>query len=114
MRRKPEPRFARQFSRLPSGIPPPYDDARLERHKQNYDVDKDRHPLLHGLSVDANLAYTSNSLELEETLIPYGLHVAGKPASDNERTDLLAFASEALDGETPEQSTIARRRWCER
>ena len=55
---------------------------------------------------DRILALTNKILELEETLIPHGLHVVGKPASDDERTDLLTFAAEALDGETPEQATI--------
>jgi magnesium chelatase subunit H len=52
------------------------------------------------------LALTNKILELEETLIPHGLHVVGKAASDDERTDLLTFAAEALDGETPAQATI--------
>ena len=52
------------------------------------------------------LALTNKILELEETLIPHGLHVVGKHASDDERADLLTFAAEALDGETPAQATI--------
>ncbi len=55
---------------------------------------------------DRILALTNKVFELEETLIPHGLHVVGKPASDDERTDLLTFAAEALDGETPAQATI--------
>ncbi len=52
------------------------------------------------------LALTNKIHELEETLIPHGLHVVGKAASDDERSDLLTFAAEALDGETPAHATI--------
>ncbi|MFZ1110566.1 MAG: magnesium chelatase subunit H [Rhodomicrobium sp.] len=52
------------------------------------------------------LALTNKIHELEETLIPHGLHVVGKAASDDERSDLLTFASEALDGETPALATV--------
>ena len=52
------------------------------------------------------LNLTNAILELEETLIPHGLHVVGKPASEEERRDLLNFASEALDGESPAYDTI--------
>ena len=41
------------------------------------------------------LALTKKILELEETLIPHGLHVVGKHASDDERADLLTFAAES-------------------
>jgi magnesium chelatase subunit H len=55
---------------------------------------------------DRVLALTHKILELEESLIPHGLHVVGKAASDDERVDLLNFAAEALDGETPAIHTI--------
>jgi magnesium chelatase subunit H len=45
-------------------------------------------------------------IELEHTLIPHGLHVVGRAASDAERQDLLAFAADALEGETPAFETI--------
>lgn len=45
-------------------------------------------------------------LDLEETLIPHGLHVVGKAASDAERNDLLTFAAEALPGETASHAAI--------
>ena len=52
MRQKPELKvreIARKLARLSSGITPPYDDARLDHHKQDYEVEKDRHSLLHGV-----------------------------------------------------------------
>jgi magnesium chelatase subunit H len=52
------------------------------------------------------LTLTNKILELEESLIPHGLHVVGKTASDDERVDLLNFAAEALIGETPAIHTI--------
>ena len=42
------------------------------------------------------LGLTNKVHELEETLIPHGLHVVGKPASDERRTDLLTFAAKLL------------------
>ncbi|RYZ11719.1 MAG: magnesium chelatase subunit H [Comamonadaceae bacterium] len=45
-------------------------------------------------------------LELEYTLIPYGLHVVGKAPSSAERTDLLLSCAEASHGALPERSLI--------
>ncbi len=46
-------------------------------------------------------------IDVEQTLIPHGLHVVGNAASDAERDDLLTFAAEALEGETPTMAAIA-------
>jgi magnesium chelatase subunit H len=44
--------------------------------------------------------------ELEQTLIPAGLHVVGEPASPEERVELLAAMAETQDGETPPKAAI--------
>ncbi len=45
-------------------------------------------------------------LELEYTLIPYGLHIVGQPPSAAERTDLLLSLAEASHGQRPLRSVI--------
>ncbi|ADP70270.1 magnesium chelatase, H subunit [Rhodomicrobium vannielii ATCC 17100] len=57
--------------------------------------------------VEGKVAALINAvIELEETLIPHGLHVVGKTATDDERRDLLTFAAEALDGFSPPHDLI--------
>ncbi|MBT3070349.1 magnesium chelatase subunit H [Rhodomicrobium sp. Az07] len=57
--------------------------------------------------VEGKVAALINAvIELEETLIPHGLHVVGKTATDDERRDLLSFAAEALDGFSPSHDLI--------
>ena len=43
--------IARKLARLSSGITPPYYDTRLDHNKQDYEVEKDRHSLLHGVEL---------------------------------------------------------------
>ena len=45
-------------------------------------------------------------LEVEETLIPHGLHVVGQAVSDAERADLLAATAEVTLGATPARDAI--------
>ena len=45
-------------------------------------------------------------LELEYTLIPYGLHIVGQPPSAAERTDLLLSLAEASHGQRPLRAVI--------
>ncbi len=45
-------------------------------------------------------------LEVEYTLIPYGLHVVGQAPSPQERVDLLLSCAEASHGVRPERSVI--------
>ena len=45
-------------------------------------------------------------LELEYTLIPYGLHIVGQPPSAAERTDLLLSLAEASHGQRPLRTVI--------
>jgi magnesium chelatase subunit H len=54
---------------------------------------------------------TKAIFDLEETLIPHGLHVVGKAPSDEERNDLIAIAAEALDGEAPSIAAIEAAAW---
>ncbi len=50
-------------------------------------------------TIDAAIAdLGTRVLELEETLIPNGLHVVGKPMSDQERVDMLEAVGEATHG----------------
>ena len=44
--------------------------------------------------------------ELEQTLIPHGLHVVGKPPTVEERVDLLVAMAEADDGGAPPRAAI--------
>jgi magnesium chelatase subunit H len=43
-------------------------------------------------------------LELEYTLIPYGMHVVGRPPSEEERTDMLLAMAESASGQRPPRS----------
>jgi magnesium chelatase subunit H len=45
-------------------------------------------------------------LELEYSLIPYGLHVAGRLMSDQERVDMLLSMAESVMGERPQAEAI--------
>jgi magnesium chelatase subunit H len=45
-------------------------------------------------------------LELEYTLIPYGLHVVGAPASREERVDMLAVLAESNHGLRPDRGAL--------
>jgi magnesium chelatase subunit H len=54
-----------------------------------------------------NIALLSDKLlELEYTLIPYGLHVVGQAPSPAERVDLLLSCAEASHGVKPERALI--------
>ncbi len=46
-------------------------------------------------------------LELEYTLIPYGLHVVGQAPSEAERIDLLLSLAEASHGQRPQREIVA-------
>ena len=46
-------------------------------------------------------------LELEYTLIPYGLHVVGQPPTPAERIDLLTSCAEAAHGTRPDPAWVA-------
>jgi magnesium chelatase subunit H len=52
-------------------------------------------------------AVASSLVELEQTLIPYGLHVVGEPPSAEERIDLLMAVAESSHGEKPDRAAIA-------
>jgi len=45
-------------------------------------------------------------VELEHTLIPHGLHVAGRPASAPQRAELLAAMAESSSGERPPMAAL--------
>jgi magnesium chelatase subunit H len=47
-------------------------------------------------------------LELEETLIPHGLHVVGRANTPAERVDMLAAMADAFDGPRPSREAITR------
>ncbi len=49
---------------------------------------------------------TEDLLEVEYTLIPYGLHVVGQAPSVPERVDLLLSCAEASHGQRPERALI--------
>jgi len=49
---------------------------------------------------------TADLLEYEYTLIPYGLHVVGKPPSQEERVDLLLSFAEASHGTRPAREVV--------
>jgi len=58
---------------------------------------------------DSRVAQLSESLrELEETLIPEGLHVAGQPLSTQGRVDMLLSVAESTLGTRPHESLITR------
>ena len=51
-------------------------------------------------------AVTAAILELEEALIPDGLHVVGAPLSPEARVELLLAAAAATDGARPQRATV--------
>ncbi|QQP87781.1 magnesium chelatase subunit H [Skermanella sp. TT6] len=51
-------------------------------------------------------ALTQAILEMEYTLIPYGLHVVGEPPSAPERVDLLLAMAESAHGASPARADI--------
>lgn len=60
-----------------------------------------------GGEAEARIAQLSAAvLEVEYTLIPYGLHVVGQAPSHAERVDLLMSCAEASEGVRPERSVI--------
>ncbi len=53
---------------------------------------------------EARIADLGRALaELEQTLIPHGLHVAGSPPSPSERVDMLLAVAESSHGVTPQR-----------
>ncbi len=46
-------------------------------------------------------------VELEQTLIPHGLHVVGRPASTDERIDLLLAVADASHGLSPDRDAVS-------
>jgi magnesium chelatase subunit H len=52
-------------------------------------------------------ALANNVLELEYSLIPFGLHVAGRVPSEEQRTDMLMSMAESVMGSRPERTAIA-------
>ncbi|MDP3821948.1 MAG: magnesium chelatase subunit H [Burkholderiales bacterium] len=60
-----------------------------------------------GAETEARIAKLNDAvLELEYTLIPYGLHVVGQAPSEPERVDLLLSCAEASHGVKPERAVI--------
>jgi magnesium chelatase subunit H len=60
-----------------------------------------------GAASEARIARLNEDvLEVEYTLIPYGLHVVGQAPSAAERTDLLLSCAEASHGARPERAVI--------
>ncbi len=56
---------------------------------------------------DREVTHLSHKLlELEETLIPHGLHVVGRDVSTEERVDMLAAMAEAHDGMKASRSVV--------
>ncbi len=53
-------------------------------------------------------ALADKILELEYTLIPHGLHVAGRVLSDAERTDMLTSMADATYGENIDQAAMQK------
>ncbi|MCE2969603.1 MAG: cobaltochelatase subunit CobN, partial [Burkholderiales bacterium] len=57
---------------------------------------------------DARIARLLAQLqELEETLIPHGLHVVGQAPSEEERVDMLLAVAQASFGKTPARESVA-------
>ncbi len=57
--------------------------------------------------LDARVSSVGAALhELEQTLIPHGLHVVGEPLSPEERVDMLLALAEGSHGVTPNRSAI--------
>ena len=63
-------------------------------------------PLWGGASESRIAELNDALLELEYTLIPYGLHVVGQAPSAPERVDLLLSCAEASHGKKPERALI--------
>jgi magnesium chelatase subunit H len=62
-----------------------------------------------GVDAPAAIARLGDAvLELEYTLIPYGLHVVGQAPTPSERVDLLLSLAEASHGARPERALIER------
>jgi magnesium chelatase subunit H len=59
------------------------------------------------LAADDIGAVADQVFELEQTLIPNGLHTVGEALSVEERIDLLASIAEAQDGPTPAREALA-------
>ena len=60
-----------------------------------------------GFASDSRIAKLNDAvLEVEYTLIPYGLHVVGQAPSAPERVDLLLSCAEASHGAKPERALI--------
>jgi magnesium chelatase subunit H len=60
-----------------------------------------------GEGAEAHIAAMATRLaELEQTLIPCGLHVVGEPPSAEERVDLLMAVAESSRGAKPERSLV--------
>jgi len=56
---------------------------------------------------DARIARLVDTvIELEDTLIPHGLHIVGEPPSPQERVDMLLAVAEASHGACPERATV--------
>jgi magnesium chelatase subunit H len=56
---------------------------------------------------DPITAIADQVFEVEQTLIPSGLHTVGEPASPAERVDLLVAICEARDGPSPAREALA-------
>jgi magnesium chelatase subunit H len=60
-----------------------------------------------GEDVDAKIARLVEQLqELEETLIPHGLHVVGQAPSEEERVDMLLAVAQASHGKVPARAAV--------
>ncbi|MES2974267.1 MAG: magnesium chelatase subunit H [Pseudomonadota bacterium] len=60
-----------------------------------------------GAASEASIARLNERvLEVEYTLIPYGLHIVGQAPSAAERTDLLLSCAEASHGTRPERAVV--------
>ncbi len=65
-------------------------------------------PLWNG-AAETNVAGIFDAVrELEETLIPHGLHVVGEPLSPEARSDLLLAVAEAAQDKAPSRDAIER------
>ena len=64
-------------------------------------------PAWAGDAAEEVAALTTAVYELENTLIPHGLHVVGEPPSAAERVDLLLAIAEASHGLAPERAAVA-------
>jgi len=68
----------------------------------------DAEPVWEGTADRQIASLTGTLVELEQTLIPCGLHVVGKPADPGERVDMLSVAAESMsDMEIPRTAVEA-------